>query len=202
MRILFECGKRPLYSISDSNDELNISIVQKPQVEPDCLLCGKKQDSFQSAQVLKEQMADVGVDFPILKLESLSENSLDEKQKIIRMHSIQHALQSLEEKGCQHVIIVADRTKLNYIYQSLTKEKLPEQENENICLWAIRDGKPAYVYNPQRVDLITEGLLDSKLVSQINGENCPESLKKFHGKVKKPIDGYALLYKLQQQKKA
>ncbi len=200
LRILYECGKRPLYSFpKPTSNDMEVSVIASPQSEPTCLLCAKELNSLQSANVLAEQLSDVGVKLSVTQLSSLSNASNTPEQKHLSERLIQHELDSLEQKGCRHVIIVADKAKLNDIHHMITGKDLTGQESETTCLWAIRDGKPAYDYDSQRIDYVTEGMLDSRLVSQINGQNCPEPLKRFQGKVRIPIDGYRLYYKIRKE---
>lgn len=203
LRILYECGKRPLYSFAGSTDfEGRITVVESPQHQPDCILCANEINSLQSASVLKEQISDVGIDIQTKESKALSKRLSSSTQKRLFKHLIQHELETLKSRGVQHLVIVSDISKLNTIYNMITNENLPDLENRSTCLWSIRNGQPSYTYDSQIADYVTSGLQDTRVVMEVNNPNCPEFLKKFQGKIKKPIDEYKLFYKIREQAKS
>lgn len=198
LRILYECGERPLYAFNGSEEFLSVST--SPQQKPTCIIMlGSKEKTYLSAIILKEQMEDVGINLDILKLDQLSNHFFGENVNSIYSKSLQYKLEKLKENGHQHVIFVGDSKMLNIVNRLITNENLPEQEDQSTCLWGIKDGKLGYVYNSQKVDYVTEGFLDTKLVAMVNSGNCPESLIKYHGKIKKPIDGFRFYYEFRNK---
>ncbi len=182
LRLMYACGKRPLYVRKDSTS-WDIMMESKPLPKPDCVVCSYSSDSVMSARILQEQLKSLGVKISIAKSKSMAKiaQSKDDSKKFHHKY-IQSNLRSLEKKGLKHIIIIGNQTELDLIFYALTGKK--QSFDKNTSMKIISDGEVISEFKPENTKYITEGMYETLLLHRINGENCPEHLGKFKGKVK------------------
>ena len=198
LRVLYACGKRPLFILKGQDFTPQICVEQSVQPLPDYVLCGQGQISKQSALVMQEQMKHAGFSIPMRSLSALSKTNFSKKEKQERYAPIvRNIFKKQEEKGIKHLVIVADPSKLEAIIYALTGQKA--KWPEDVFLQSIKNGKIDYQYNPDKPEYVTEGLLDTMMIHMVNKDNCPEQLKQFSGKVHQPITNQFLSTFLQEK---
>ena len=181
LRLMYACGQRPLF-VNKGGENWDISVEENPQAKPDVILCGENSNSAKSAYILRRQLHRLGFKIPVMKLKSLSESALSEEY-ITKFHTklIQDSFNSLEKRGLKHIIVMANQKELNAIFHALTGKKA--SQNPEVSMRIIQDGKLSATFNPADPNYITEGIYETMLFHHINGEHCPEHLKKFKGKI-------------------
>ena len=197
LRLMYACGKRPLW-VNNGKDDWKITVENKPQAQPDCILCGSTVSGIKSARIFQKQLRHLGSSVGLIQLKSLSETALSKEHlKRFYMNLIQNSFDSLEKKGLKHIVVVAAEKELDAISCALTG--IEKTLDKNVAMRMIRKGKHAGDFNPYNTDYITEGIYETMLNHHIKGENCSEDLKKFKGKVRSLIGAEYLSKKFRKR---
>lgn len=197
LRLIYACGKRPLY-VHNGKEDWEITVEKNPQSQPDCILCGSTSSSVQSARIFQKQLRQLGSSVGLIQLKSLSESALS-KEHLKRFYTklIQNSFASLQKKGLKHIVVIAAEKELEAISYALTGKE--NSLSKNVSMRLIRNGKSVSDFEPNNPNYITEGMYETILLRHINGDNCPEYLKKFKGKIRSLISDEYLSAKFRKR---
>ena len=166
--LLHKAGLRPLFVIDAKGKEKVVFSPETKMKKPDLILFSGTEIGKQSARALQEQIKNIA-DCPV-KILPVNFSTIDKADNFeILKNILLTRAKSFEEKGYEHLVIVAETETLDKIAHCMNGTGLREH---NVPIYSFSDGKEIKDENLVSGSYMTRDLMDTILVNRYkNSEN-------------------------------